>query len=118
MCVVLLQNVILKRMYGKRANTDLNESNAEKGMIVEYASLLETEDSKKSVNEAEPNSNTATDPFQAPPIQKESTIISSSDSLSTTSTPTKAISKQIETRRADGKRRITPMFIPMTDQDG
>lgn len=30
-------------------------------------------------------------------------------------TPTKAIHKQIETRTAEGKRRITPMFIPLQE---
>lgn len=32
-------------------------------------------------------------------------------------TPTKAIQKQTEMRRADGKRRITPMFIPLNQND-
>lgn len=32
-----------------------------------------------------------------------------------TSSPAKPILKQIETRTVDGKRRITPMFVPLTE---
>ncbi|XP_035717672.1 protein HIRA homolog [Vespa mandarinia] len=51
----------------------------------------------------------------APPSQQQipSTINSVPVPLNTSNTPAKGpINKQIETRTSDGKRRITPMFIP------
>lgn len=42
--------------------------------------------------------------------------INSSNQASLPETPTKAIRQQTETRRADGRRRITPMFIPLNEK--
>lgn len=62
------------------------------------------------------NTNDAnTDTHNQPPPPPDA--ISSSSHSSLPETPTKAIHKQIESRRADGKRRITPMFIPMNEQE-
>lgn len=52
-----------------------------------------------------------------PPAPNQSSQVVSAPSIppttTTTTTPVKGpINKQIETRTSDGKRRITPMFIP------
>lgn len=50
----------------------------------------------------------------APPSQQQVPSTNSVPApLNTSTTPAKGpINKQIETRTSDGKRRITPMFIP------
>lgn len=49
----------------------------------------------------------------APQTPPQSTKTTNAAQTITTSTPVKApINKQIETRTSDGRRRITPMFIP------
>lgn len=44
-------------------------------------------------------------------------VHSSESAMSSNSTPSKIITKQSETRTADGKRRITPMFIPLNQDE-
>lgn len=95
-------------MYGKSANVDLNESNVDKGMIVEYADLLEADDSGLKIDA--PNTNIE---ITAAMVENEMIVKPTSEVLISNSTPTKAISEQIVTRRPDGKRRITPKFIPV-----
>lgn len=111
-------------MYGKSANINLNESSADKGMIVEYAELLDTNEND-SISEALPQLQ-STSRNNTTPVKSQSQfdiidtepmqISTKSSPLQPALTPTKAIHKQIETRRADGKRRITPMFIPLSSE--
>lgn len=105
-------------MYGKSANINLNESSVDKGTVIEYAELL---DIGENLLMAEPqiqtNNNSMISQSQFGAIQMETLPISTkSTPLLPNTTPTKAITKQIETRRADGKRRITPMFIPLSSE--
>lgn len=108
------KNSLYQRMYGKDATMDISVQ-AEKEMIIENAELLNV--CKENVKppqlfathsqNSEPNlSQTVTPPTFATP-----TI-----SSNVTNSPHKAIHKQIETRTSDGKRRITPMFIPLTEE--
>lgn len=59
-------------------------------------------------------------PVQIGDVEMTSVEISTQPAILPQSVPSvKAIEKQIETRRADGKRRITAMFVPFSvDQDG
>uniref|UniRef100_A0A182Y5W5 Protein HIRA n=1 Tax=Anopheles stephensi TaxID=30069 RepID=A0A182Y5W5_ANOST len=115
------KNILYQRMYGKNANIDLT-AQAEKEMIVENSDFLNVLKSnlvpptlvppqppQLGAKRDEGKSSQAT--AAAAPM---SMAIQSSSSLAA---PT-PILKQIETKTADGKRRITPMFIPLNDDNG
>lgn len=103
------KNSLYQRMYGKDATVDFS-SQAEKEMIIENADLLST----------------AMEKPRGPPVLIPSTPVKdlpppapkpvSVTQPSVTASPVKPILKQVETKTADGKRRITPMFIPLTDE--
>lgn len=77
-------------------------------MIVEYAELINVNNEKSN------NGNGHHVPIEINNANVESPGVGT---FEIPTTPIKAaIHKQIETRTADGKRRITPMFIPL-DQD-
>lgn len=106
-------------MYGKSANIDLNESQTERGMLIEYAELV----TSTSTSETHFNNNNninnnnhidATPDIEMKSVSKPATVIPAPPTQAPP-TPTKAIHKQIETRTAEGKRRITPMFIPLQE---
>lgn len=115
------KNSLYQRMYGKSANFDMN-AQASKEMIIENVELLDVTNDKPKP---------PVFPLIAEQIQKPQSIaITTSNtannvelqngdcsSINAPQTPTKPISKQIETRTADGKRRITPMFIPLCTDD-
>ena len=103
------KNSLYQRMYGKDATIDIS-SQAEKEMIVENSDLL-------SVTLEKPRGPPVLIPTTAvkesPPVTFKAPQITST---SVVSTPNKPILKQVETKTADGKRRITPMFIPLTEE--
>lgn len=90
----------------------MNDSHNGKDMLIEYADLIDVNEKSQSKTENNVSNNH---------VESEDVEMTNQNTEpkppSQTSTPTKAITKQIETRRADGKRRITPMFIPM-ESDG
>lgn len=99
-------------MYGKSATLDVHASPG-RDMIIENAELLNITQEKlkpPSVSNTIPHPKTS-QPSLNSHFNGEQTTFS-------VSTPVKAISKQIETRTADGKRRITPMFIPLHQDTG
>lgn len=52
-------------------------------------------------------------------IEMTSVGISAKPAISLNTAPTVGITQQTETRRPDGKRRVTPKFVPFSmDQDG
>lgn len=109
------KNSLYQRMYGKDATLDLS-SQAEKELIIESAELLNVaQDKPRGPPPLIPSTPKETPPapptisMPAPSPQLTSSFVTSS----TASSPNKPILKQVETRRADGKRRITPMFIPL-----
>uniref|UniRef100_A0A1B0CV75 Protein HIRA n=1 Tax=Lutzomyia longipalpis TaxID=7200 RepID=A0A1B0CV75_LUTLO len=121
------KNALYQRMYGKSVS-DMN-AQSEKDMIVENAEFLDTigrEKSKQPAFMAEldgqsRSNNNNNNSVAPPPSQNNVTNHQSEDhhaanvNFSSVSVQSKqAIHKQIETRTADGKRRITPMFIPMS----
>lgn len=105
------KNSLYQRMYGKDATIDIS-SQAEKELIIENADLLNLpQDKPRGPPSLIPNT-----PKESPQIVSTpapQTAIASSSPVS--SSPSKPILKQTETRRPDGKRRITPMFIPISD---
>lgn len=105
------KNSLYQRIYGKSAVTDMNDSHTGKDMLIEYAELLDVNDRSQSKFDNSSNHEHADNDVEM--------ISKNADDFrppSQTSTPTKAISQQIETRRPDGRRRITPMFIPLTEE--
>lgn len=91
-------------MYGKSIDVS---AHPEKDMITEYAELVNV-NQEKSMNCNASNGSTVH-------IKMENNNMEVL--LDRPSTPIKApIHKQIETRTADGKRRITPMFIPLDEE--
>lgn len=120
------QNSVFQREYGKSIDLNLSESSMDKGIVPEYSELLNVEESNKSAeaivlsNNNITNNNITNNNRNASQIADvEMCSISTKPAVITQSTtPVKAIEKQIETRRADGKRRITPMFVPISvEQD-
>lgn len=105
------KNSLYQRIYGKSATTDLNDSHTGKDMLIEYPELLDA--NEKSQSKFDNNSGHAH-------VDNDIEMISNNTEAfkppSQTSTPTKAISQQIETRTADGRRRITPIFVPLTEE--
>ena len=105
------KNSLYQRMYGKDATIDIS-SQAEKEMIIENAELL-------SVAIEKPRGPPVLIPAAAvkeTPTSSLKTQQTSTASLSTPPLHNKPILKQVETKTADGKRRITPMFIPLTEE--
>lgn len=94
-------------MYGKAANMDSKNLNSENS-IIEYADFLDTKDDHStSINE---NNNHVVNDIEMKSPQRPINI--STTSSNSSSIPSKPINKQIESRTAEGKRRITPIFIP------
>ncbi|XP_063701187.1 protein HIRA homolog [Culicoides brevitarsis] len=105
------KNELYQRIYGKDINLDFNQA---KDIILENSEMLSTS-SKESLlvpsfssNQKRPEPTpiaTSKTPFAASTLQQQ-----------TTQSPQKRINTQLETRTVDGKRRITPRFIPVTDE--
>lgn len=112
-------------MYGKSGNIDLNDSQTERGMLIEYPELMtsmpETQFNRNNNNNIINNNNNNNNHIDLSPnieinsISMPATVNTVPQAQATMATPTKAIHKQIETRTAEGKRRITPMFIPLQE---
>lgn len=103
------KNSLYQRMYGKDANIDIT-SQAEKEMIIENADLLSVAMEKPRgppVLLPTLSANETPVTFRPPHVTSTPPVAAS---------PNKPILKQVETKRADGKRRITPMFIPLTEE--
>lgn len=103
------KNTLYQRMYGKDATIDIS-SQADKEMIIENADLLgfaiEKSRGPPVLIPNAPVKETPPAAFKTP--QVATTPVAAS--------PNKPILKQVETKTKDGKRRITPMFIPLTEE--
>lgn len=100
-----LQNSLYQRMYGKSASIGLVQP--EKDVIIEYPELVNVVKEKSIMNHSNDvvvDNHVASDVVKSKPIAD-------------TGLPQVPIHKQIETRTADGKRRITPMFIPLNQEE-
>lgn len=105
------KNSLYQRMYGKDATIDIS-SQAEKEMIIENADLLSVAMEKPRgppvLLPTAPINDTSSVTFKLPQVTSTIPV--------TASPANKPIPKQLETKTADGKRRITPMFIPLTEE--
>lgn len=101
----VLQNSLYQRIYGKSANIDMVQP--EKDVIIEYPELLNVAKERSAMNHS---NEVKVDNHVAPEVAKFKPIIDAG-------VPKAPIPKQIETRTADGKRRITPMFIPLNQEE-
>lgn len=103
------KNSLYQRMYGKDATIDIS-SQAEKEMIIENAELLSVAMKPRGPPVLIPTAQIKDTP---PPAFKSPQVLTSSANPPSHNKP---ILKQVETKTADGKRRITPMFIPLTEE--
>lgn len=103
----------------------MSESSVDKNLVPEYSELIEDSKStaepiaiaNNNVNNNNINANSIKNPPQFGEVEMSSVEISTKPAVIPQNvTPVKAIEKQIETRRADGKRRITPMFVPLSEE--
>lgn len=94
---------LYQRIYGKDISLDFGKAN--KDVIIENAELLmDTKEHSSSVQIQKTNP-----PVSVPPKATTPTVPTVQESP-------KRIFKQIESRTVDGKRRITPMFIPLNEE--
>ncbi|XP_055592877.1 protein HIRA homolog isoform X2 [Uranotaenia lowii] len=118
------KNNLYQRMYGKDITLDIN-AQSDKDMIIENAELLNISQNKivpptlipqQSPTPVLKTSNTAND-TSIKTVQKTTTTSAVTSTIIPTSQEQtqRPILKQIETKTSDGKRRITPMFIPLND---
>lgn len=104
----------------------MSESSVDKSIVPEYSELLNIDENKSTaelpstiitnkINNNNNNINNNKGAMQFGEVEMTSVEISPKPAVLPPSIkPVKAIEKQIETRRADGKRRITPMFMPLS----
>ncbi|XP_005185911.2 protein HIRA homolog [Musca domestica] len=128
------RNALYQRIYGKSAANLTNGSTTANDMLIENPELILYSQNKPKpptlptmqlTNSYNSNNNfiesTGTLPSSNGFGTHDGRSIFSQNSSATApqTTPVKAISKQMETRTKDGKRRITPMFIPLnTENEG
>ena len=94
-----VQSTLHERMYGKFLSPSARQT-----CVVETPELLEVREKQAEMKDTAFPAN-QTEPATEQPV--------------TPRTPLKGpINKQIETRTSDGKRRITPMFIPPAPDSG
>lgn len=123
------KNSLYQRMYGKSAKIDMTAQTG-KDMIIENSDMLDVTGDKRKAPKFNIGS-TGDDSIVN--SNNTSTVLSSTSRLEVIVensemkndlfnvvpiSPAKAIHKQIETRRADGKRRITPVYIPLDIEIG
>uniref|UniRef100_A0A336MWY4 Protein HIRA n=1 Tax=Culicoides sonorensis TaxID=179676 RepID=A0A336MWY4_CULSO len=111
------KNELYQRIYGKDISLDFSNQ-ANKDIILENSEMLSTSTKESALV---PSFFKESRPAPAPaPVQEKSDSFTISISSSTSSTSSiaspKRINTQVETRTADGKRRITPRFIPVTEE--
>lgn len=126
------RNALYQRIYGKTAANLTNGTSAATDVLIENPELLSyTQDKMKqptlpTIHISNHNNNyiETTSSGSLPSsngfghgntISSPNASANSSMSFGGQSTPMKAINKQMETRTKDGKRRITPVFIPLNN---
>ncbi|XP_075159096.1 histone cell cycle regulator-like protein [Haematobia irritans] len=127
------RNALYQRVYGKSVSNLTNGSATTNDVLIENPELiLHSQNSIKppslpTIQITNHNNNcieksetfSSSNGFSG---YNEKTLMSQNSNNNCTgfvqTTPVKAISKQMETRTKDGKRRITPMFIPLNPEVG
>lgn len=106
------QNAFYERSYGKSA-CNMDGGSSGRDMIVENAEILDAVKEKVTLPSLSGKpSQPDIIPVQPDLFIKPAVVKENHDSNAS------AIKKQIETRTADGKRRITPVFIPVNQDQG
>lgn len=105
-------------MYGQSSNVDLNVTQ-DKTIVLEYAELLNANESTNDITNGLPPplpvvATAATNVVEP----NRMTAIECADDYEPMTPVKAAIMKQFETRAKDGRRRITPMFIPLEGENG
>lgn len=101
-------------MYGQSSSVDLNETQ-DKTIVLEYAELLNLNESTNEISNGLPPIPVVAANMIEP---KQIGAIDCVDEYEPTTPMKAAITKQFETRAKDGRRRITPMFIPLEEDHG
>ncbi|XP_055539121.1 protein HIRA homolog [Wyeomyia smithii] len=109
------KNSLYQRMYGKDITLDLyTQSN--KDMIIEYPDVLDATQTKLTAPTLIPQAAAGQVQVEKSTDKDKTTTVSQTSVKSAPSQEAqRPIAKQIETKTVDGKRRITPVFIPLTD---
>lgn len=107
------KNAFYEKIYGKcLANESGGDLSA--NLLVECPEILLAREKQEAKKEAaKEDSMPKNDKSQVP----KSLLSPSTVSTVSSSTPLRPMDRQIETRTSDGKRRITPVFIPLTQAD-
>ncbi|XP_068629788.1 protein HIRA [Battus philenor] len=114
------KNAFYEKIYGK---CFVNESGGDltSNLLVECPEILlarEKQEAKKET--AKEETTPKSDKSQSAPVATSPVCggtASNTQSSVLASTPLRPVDRQIETRTSDGKRRITPVFIPLTHAD-
>nr|XP_049695468.1 protein HIRA homolog [Helicoverpa armigera] len=106
------KNAFYEKIYGKcLANESGGDLSA--NLLVECPEILLAREKQEAKKEAAKEETTP----KSDKSQPKSLLSPSAGSSGTSSTPLRPMDRQIETRTSDGKRRITPVFIPLTHAD-
>ncbi|XP_055844471.1 protein HIRA homolog [Episyrphus balteatus] len=102
------KNLLYQRIYGK--GTSFETTTSARDTLIENAELLNAVPEQVCPPSFPIDLNSET--------IKETTVRTMTSNSADTIYQAKAINKQTETRTADGKRRITPVFIPLNQEPG
>ncbi|XP_026747652.1 LOW QUALITY PROTEIN: protein HIRA homolog [Trichoplusia ni] len=106
------KNSFYEKIYGKcLANESGGDLSA--NLLVECPEILLAREKQEAKKEAAKEETTP----KSEKSQSKILLSPSPASCGTSSTPLRPMDRQIETRTSDGKRRITPVFIPLTHAD-
>ncbi|XP_060561326.1 protein HIRA-like [Ruditapes philippinarum] len=109
-------NRLLEKIYGKTVTK--NNTNSSANQIIESADILMLQQQQQKVANSSPEeksrlaSNTS---IMSTPSKSQTSFYKGVD---VSNSPFKPTDKQIETKTADGRRRITPIFLPVEPDVG
>ncbi|XP_050678614.1 protein HIRA homolog isoform X2 [Leptidea sinapis] len=102
------KNSLYEKIYGKCLANESGDN-----LLVECPEILVARETQQARKEPPKDESTPkSDKSQHKPLYTPSPV-----STQSSPTPLRPMDRQIETRTSDGKRRITPVFIPLTNVD-
>ncbi|KAL0894232.1 hypothetical protein ABMA27_014244 [Loxostege sticticalis] len=102
------KNAFYEKIYGKCLANESNDLSS--NLLVECPEILLAREKQEAKREAKEESTPKSEKSMSKPMLTPSPVSSHNTTL-------RPIDRQIETRTSDGKRRITPVFIPLTHAD-
>ncbi|XP_026329589.1 LOW QUALITY PROTEIN: protein HIRA homolog [Hyposmocoma kahamanoa] len=109
------KNAFYEKIYGKCLANESGDLSS--NLLVECPEILLAREKHEAKKEAVKDDATPrNDKSQTKPMLTTSPV-SANASISPSGAPLRPMDRQIETRTSDGKRRITPVFIPLTNAD-